>query len=182
MKPSLQGSIDYFCGVYSVINAIKKSCAKIHKFSYNEECMLYQHLIQNLIDNNLISEVLHNGSSFDIMQLYLFEAKKYMLEKYQIKIIYHRPFLYKNEMVKNIIRYIGYWLKKSNTSFIIRIKNKVIGDHWTVVSKYMPIAKKLKLFDSYSYEDINVKYCRLKDFSTRTYMLKEGIILLKAYK
>ncbi|MBE6453120.1 MAG: hypothetical protein E7012_06505 [Alphaproteobacteria bacterium] len=182
MKACTQGSIDYFCGIYSTINAVKKACQKIRKFSYKEDCLLYQYLMQKLIDRGLISEVLHYGSSFSIMKLYLSDAKEYMNKEYNIKITYRQPFAHKKQSFDYIAKYVWCWLKRRNNSVIIRLKNKTIGDHWTVVTKCLPILQKLKLFDSYSYKELNTKYCRLKDLSSRTYIMEEGVILIKVHK
>ena len=49
MKAYTQGEIDYFCGVYAVINACRQILKEKKYFSYNDGCLFYQHLMQYLI-------------------------------------------------------------------------------------------------------------------------------------
>lgn len=67
MKAYTQGEIDYFCGVYAVINACRQILKGKKYFSYNDGCLFYQHLMQYLIDAGKIGEVLHHGTDYDLI-------------------------------------------------------------------------------------------------------------------
>ena len=92
MKPYNQGNVDFFCGIYAVINACRYAGRKYHIFSFKEGCAFYQHMMQFLLDKGLFEEVLYHGSSFEIMQMYLEQACKYMYEHYRLRLFYKRPF------------------------------------------------------------------------------------------
>ncbi len=63
IKPYQQGTIDYFCAVYAVINAFRWVAKDLKKLSYAEGCLFYQYLISFLLKKGLFEEVLQHGTS-----------------------------------------------------------------------------------------------------------------------
>ena len=155
MKPYNQGNVDFFCGIYAVINACRYAGRKYHVFSFKEGCAFYQHMMQFLLDKGLFEEVLYHGSSFEIMQMYLEQARKYMYEHYRLRLFYKRPFTWMDVPVERA--------------------TKVIAKYLTVP---FPLSR-FKLFDSYLYPHLDVGSCRWERGKKCSYVPREGIIFVK---
>lgn len=179
MRPYNQGNIDFFCGIYAVINACRYAGRKYHIFSFKEGCEFYQYMMQFLIDKGLIEEVLHHGSSFEIMQMYLEEARKYMLEHYGLRLLFKRPFTWLDMPVKSATKVIARYLRQTNTASIIRFENKDCGDHWSMIKSVPSHLKKFMLFDSYLYPHLEVESCQWEKGKKCSYVPREGIIFIK---
>ncbi|MBO4626160.1 MAG: hypothetical protein J5679_02715, partial [Alphaproteobacteria bacterium] len=67
MKAYYQGEIDYFCGVYAIINSVRIASLGIHTFTYEESCAFFQHLITFLYNNDKFLSVLKHGTSNKLM-------------------------------------------------------------------------------------------------------------------
>lgn len=179
MKPYYQGNVDFFCGIYAVMNACRFAGRKYHTFTFREGCDFYQYMMQFLIDKNLLEEVLYHGSSFEIMQMYLAEAKRYMYEKYRLKMFYKRPFTWMDVPLKKASSIIAKYLRRDNTASIIRFENKDCGDHWSMIQKCPYPLSKFKLLDSYFYPHLEVDKCRWHKDKKCSYIPHEGIIFVK---
>lgn len=179
MKPYNQGNVDYFCGIYAVINACRYAGRKYHTFSFHEGCEFYQHMMQFLIDKGLIEEVLHHGSSFEIMQMYLETARAYLYDKYKLKLYYKRPFIWLDMPLTRAKNMIAKYLTRPNTASIIRFENKDCGDHWSMIHRCPFPLNKFKLLDSYFYPHLDVTSCRWSKDKNCSYVPREGIIFVK---
>lgn len=179
MKPYNQGNVDFFCGIYAVMNACRFAGRKYHTFTFNQGCEFYQHMMQFLINNNLLEEVLYHGSSFEIMQMYLAEARDYLHEKYGLKLYFKRPFLWVDMPVKQASSMIAKYLRRENTAAIIRFENKDCGDHWSMIQKCPYPLNKFKLLDSYLYPHLDINSCRWHKDKKCSYVPREGIVFVK---
>lgn len=156
MKAYTQGEIDYFCGVYAIINACRYMMRKERRFSYKDGCLFYQHMMEYLIDHEHIQEVLHHGTDYDLIMEFLAEAQKYVLKTFDYELSYSRPYAGTEKPLEEVTEEIGQYLKNDKTAYIIRLSNKEIGDHWSVVIEKTP-RNKFKLFDSYAYPAFDLK-------------------------
>ena len=179
MKAYYQGQIDYFCAIYAIINSTRIAAGSTHKFTYNQSVKIFQHLIQFLYDNDKFLEVLYHGTSMDLMNNLLQETKKYLLETYDIHLHFKRIISYKKSSVSQLGNYISEYLKRPHTSCIIRMNNKEIGDHWTVVQNRKLTF--LKLFDSYFYEQIDLSKSTLRPYKSDglNHIVRKNVILIK---
>ena len=152
---------------------------KYHIFSFKEGCEFYQYMMQFLIDKGLIEEVLHHGSSFEIMQMYLEEARKYMLEHYGLRLLFKRPFTWLDMPVKRATKVIAKYLRQTNTASIIRFENKDCGDHWSMIKSVPSHLKKFMLFDSYLYSHLEVETCQWEKGKNAAMCRVKALSLLK---
>lgn len=179
MKAYYQGQIDYFCGIYAIINATRIAAGKTHRFNYKQSCAFFQHLIQYLYDNNKFLDVLYNGTSLDLMDDLLAETRRYLKDVYNINFHFKRIIGNKKYSVSQLGDYINAYIKRANTSCVIRIYNEELGDHWTVAQKKTSTI--LKLFDSYFHKQIDLSAATLEPYRRDglNHIVREGVILIK---
>lgn len=180
MKAYNQGNVDFFCAVYAVINACRLAMRKHKKLDFFEGCAFYQHLMQALIDKGLIEEVLHQGSNYEVMQMLLEEARAYLYAKFELKLLFKRPFVCTSEPVSRVMSKVRTFLGRNNhVACVMRFFNTGVLDHWSVVRRGYGL--RLKLMDSYNYPEINVRACAWAPYRKdgKNYIAKEGIILIK---
>lgn len=180
MRAYYQGEVDFFCAVYAIINSVRLSAVKYRRFTFNEGCRFYQHMIQYLYDSNQFLEVLYHGTSFRLMDELLGVAKKYLYETYQLKLFHKRPLKFRDYPVKDVSRYIGDYLSRPGNSCIFRLHNKDVGDHWSVIRK-KAFSYKLRLFDSYFYKGIDVQKATWECYQNDglCHLAREGLIFIK---
>lgn len=197
MKAYLQGEVDYFCGVYAVVNACRRVLRGRKYFSYGDGCLFYQHLMQYLTDRGKISEVLHHGTDYDLILQLTEQGADYVLKTFGVRITFERPYDETAKTLETAADEIRSFLKDGGTSCIIRLNNKDVGDHWSVIEE-KTAGGKIKLFDSYAYGSFYLKKAvwlpenlSLKQTDNNptgappppkgtTYVAKRGLILLKA--
>lgn len=161
MKPYLQGEIDYFCGIYAVINACCYMAGKNKRpFSFVQSALFYQELIQYLLDNRLFEEILKQGTSYAILPKILQKAADILLFEKNIHLNFQA--LFKNTLLseRQAFEKIGSYLQTPGTACIFRLQNKTIGDHWTVMTTLSTKKSKIKMFDSYGLTSLSLKEIR----------------------
>lgn len=182
MKAYYQGEIDYFCGVYAIINAVRIAAQPVHDFTYHEGCLFFQHLVSFLYKNEKFLKVLHHGTSYQLMYELLAETKKYLFKQYRLKLHYKKLLSFSDLPDKNLWIYIQRYLREPNTSTILRLHNTALGDHWTVAQRQT--SNILKLFDSYFYPQINLKRTTFKPYKHDGlhHIQRPMIILIKIFE
>lgn len=199
MKAYTQGEVDYFCGVYAVINACRRVLRGTKHLSYNDGCLFYQYLMQYLIDQGKISEVLRHGTDYELILRLAEQGSDYVFKTFGVKITLDRPYDKTSKSPEAVTDEIASFLKRGGTSCIIRLNNGDVGDHWSVIEE-KTAGGKIKLFDSYAYGGFSVKKSvwlpedlKLKQTDDNptgvpkppkgmTYLTKCGLILLTAGK
>jgi hypothetical protein len=182
MKAYTQGEIDYFCAIYAIINSARFAAQAFHKFSFIESCRFYQHLMQYLYDRGELLNVLYHGTEYGLMDELLGAADKYLSEKYKIRLLWTHPFGGRDLSLTRAYLFIRKYLASSNASCIIRLNNRAVGDHWSVIEKLdSPF---FSLFDSYAYKGMDFKKSIWDDGQesadlAATRISKRGIILVK---
>ena len=179
-----QGSLDTFCGIYAVINAVGYAISDHKIFTYEEKCEFFKDLLQYLVDKKLINEVIDHGTSVKLEEKYLMLAKKHLKEKYNITLQWRKfssIHKWQHMRPRNMLFLLKKWVRKKN-SFIIRINTSKTGDHWTVFKKIK--FSQSYLVDSYHYLKLQltnlfwVPKCSDQVQKNKTYIMKEGIFLL----
>ena len=148
MKPYQQGAIDYFCGVYAVINAFRHAARGRAELSYTDGCAFYQYLITRLIKSDRFEEVLRHGTDAELLEKLLKKADGYVRREYGLKIDYSAPYADTDKDVLTAVEEIGKFLKQDGTAWLLRMNNKSLGDHWSVATTVCSDGK-VALFDSY---------------------------------
>jgi len=187
MKAYTQGEIDYFCGVYAIINSVRFAAAGFHKFTFHQSCEFYQHLVRWLYDRGEFLNVLDHGTSYELMDRMLAAANEYLVAKYKFRLLWTHPFSNRDLSLTRAYLFIKKYLAGDATSCLIRLDNRVVGDHWSVIENLnRPF---FNLFDSYSYAGMDFRHSLWDDgLSTptadpsATRINKNGIILIKAVK
>ena len=183
MKAYAQGQIDFFCAIYAIINGVRFAARDIRKFSYEESCEFYQIMMQYLYDRGEFLNVLHRGTEYALMDELLAAADRYLSAKYNIRLLFAHPFRNRDLSLTRAYLFIRKYLSRPQTSCIIRLNNRAIGDHWSVIEKLdSPF---FKLFDSYAYKGMDFKKSIWDDGNIpiskgTTRINKNGIILIKA--
>lgn len=179
MKAYYQGQIDYFCAIYAIINATRIAATATHRFNYKQSCAFFQHLIQYLYDNDKFIEVLYNGTSLDLMDDLLTETRQYLKDTYAMNFHFKKIIDNKKYSVTQLGDYISAYLKRANTSCVIRMYNEELGDHWTVAQNKKSTI--LKLFDSYFHKQIDLAETTLEPYRKDglNHIVRESIILIK---
>ncbi len=179
MKAFYQGQIDYFCAIYAIINATRIAAGAKPRFTYKQSCAFFQHLMQYLYDNDKFLEVLHHGTSLELMDDLLAETRKYLKQTYKINFHYKKVITYKKKSVSNLGNYINAYLKRPNTSCIIRMHSTEMGDHWTVAKNKQ--SSILNLFDSYFYKQIDLNQSTFRPYKRDklNHIVRKGVILIK---
>ncbi len=187
-KISYQGTLDTFCGVYAVINAVGVACSGFKIFTYMEKAVLFKYYLKYLLNENLMEQVIEHGTTCTLEEKYLRLAQKYMKEKYHI-LIQWRKFSslkrWRNLNFEKIFYILSRWIKRKNHSCIVRVDTPQTGDHWTVFKKVkFPMCY---VTDSYHFLKMNFiklawKTRRGKNKNKETQIMKEGIFFISAKK
>ncbi len=180
MQAYRQGEFESFSAVYAIINSVRLAAKPYHTFTFQESCAFYQAMIQYLSETSQLTDVLKNGTSFPIMRNLLEAARLYLLNTHGLKLFHKLPLKYRNYPIKNFATYIGRYVAKKGCSCVIRMHNKDVGDHWSVICK-KALSYKLKLFDSCAYPELDINKASWgggKNDDT-TSLSQEGVILIK---
>jgi len=182
MQPYRQGEIDFFCAIYAIINSARVACTRIRRLNFSESCEFYQHLMQHLYDRGEFINVLYHGTEYKLMDELLDAADKYLQNKYNIRLLYTHPFQYRDLSLSRAFLFIKKYLSGPGTSCIIRLDNRIVFDHWSVLNK--TDNKFFGLFDSYGYSGMDFKKSIWNSGTTvadknATLISKQGIILIK---
>lgn len=153
MKAFTQGYIDYFCGVYSCINAFRLAYRDTHEFKYEEGTAMYQHLLRTLIKDGTISEVVECGMRWEIMDTMLQAVDDFARQTYGVKVSYERPFADKQISFSGAIAQVNDYIKQPQAACMFRFYNSYIGDHWTVPKRIVNNGTQMRLFDSWNYDE-----------------------------
>ena len=182
---SYQGSLDYFCGIYAVINAIVFASSSFKVLTFKERCEFFQYITLYLLDKKILERVIRKGSSCALEEKYLILARKYMREKHHILVQWRKlsaVSMRKNLDCKDVSVVLRHWLKKKNHSCIVRVKTAKMGDHWTVFKKIkFPVCY---LLDSYHFFRLRLENFRWRSrtkakTNQEVQIMKQGIFLVR---
>lgn len=198
MKVYTQGQVDFFCGIYAVLNACRKAISKEYHFSYYGGCAFFRYLMQTVIDLGRMEELLHHGTNLDLMEHLLNAAVKYVFEKTGIRLVYDFPYKETTESVENVVQTLKEKIKKQDGASIVWIHNEETDEHWTTITDIK--TSHFKLMDSYDMPSLSIKTCcwlpeksickqrqREHMFYPRvpkgkTHLMKQGIIFISKAK
>lgn len=148
MKAYQQGTIDYFCGVYAIINAFRCAAQHQKELTYREGCLFYQRLIKFLIKKDCFKEVLCHGTDCALLADLLKKADRYTRKNFGLAMDFQTPYAKTKKSPQEVVNEIGDYLKQEQTAWIIRLNNRNLGDHWSVGTSVTHHGT-VNLFDSY---------------------------------
>ena len=195
MKAYIQGTVDYFCAVYAAMNACRAAARRQKRLTYDEGCTFYQHLIDFLLDNDLFRKMLHHGTDYETFERILNQAVAYMGEKHAVFLTWERPFAHTDAALPDLLNKVRAHLQRPETSCVLRIHSRAIGDHWTAAQSVG--RTKINLADSYGFDALpvdKIRYAPHKPVVVREdgaptgfqppkdsgiYLIKKGVFLIQ---
>lgn len=144
-----QGECDYFCCLYSIINAIPQMNEK--KIGYKSQIYVFNRLLEKLAAIGGLKNIEKNGVSHTKASQLIKTAQKILSDKYQIQTTVEQPF-HKQQL--DVIS-LETFLRNKNTAIILSISENGGMKHWTVIDKIK--GKELFLRDSWIYKKLNLK-------------------------
>lgn len=147
MKPFRQGVLDYTCGLYSVVNAIKlaaKSHKGLNRYTYEE---LYHHLVYELDRARNLSDAIQYGMNSPQISMLLRAAKEWLLEHEKIDLRWGKPYHTSKKLyLPSILTRMREHLEEGGS---VLVSIEFLSGHWTVIRKITPST--LMMFDSAGY-------------------------------
>lgn len=136
-QPFLQGRLDYFCGLYSIANSLKK----ITDRTFNQyQPTIFARLLEKLIDLKAIYNIERKGIACSTMQRLFPVLKRLLHNDYDIDIEVLQPFSNEYVTIDNIKEYLG----QKNSTVLLAIQQNRGMKHWSSVRS---INKKAIMFD-----------------------------------
>lgn len=158
LKPYRQGAFDGFCGVYSVINAMKL-IAKNGDGLGEEFCeLLFNALIRHATLKIGARRLIRSGTPHRLMRSFLRGSCDYVSRNRRLKPCIKRPFLREGRLpIDSVINLMRLDLAIQPCSFIVEIGG--VHSHWTVIRD---ISKaQVHLFDSDGLKVLNISELRM---------------------
>lgn len=144
-----QGSCDYFCSIYSIINGIQKMTHGT--FSYKNQIYIFNRLLEKLAAIGGLKNIEQRGVSYTTALQLIKNTQKILLDKYQFKITINQPFHHQNITATHLKPY----LTTKNTAIIFTISENNGMKHWSVLNKIKK--DKIILNDSWVYKSIKLQ-------------------------
>ena len=157
MKVYAQGEVDFFCGVYAVLNACRRAISRDYHFSYYGGCAFFRHLMQSVIADGKMEELLHHGTNIELMVFLLDKAVDYIRLKTGIELTYHFPYIDTELSVSEMARDLGEKLKTNASACILWMHDNEVDEHWTTVMSKS--GRRFRLLDSYNVPYLDIENC-----------------------
>ena len=158
LKPYRQGAFDGFCGVYSVINAMKLIAKNGDGFG-EEFCeLLFNALIRHATLKIGVKRLIRSGTPHRLMRSFLRGSCAYVSRNRKLKPCVKRPLLGQGRLsIDRVINLMRLELAIQPCSFIVEIGG--VHSHWTVIRD---ISKaQVQLFDSDGLKVLNISELRM---------------------
>jgi hypothetical protein len=158
MKPYRQGAFDGFCGVYSVINAMKLIAKNGDGFG-EEFCeQLFNALIRHATIKIGVRRLIRSGTPHRLMRSFLRGSSDYVSRHRKLKPCFRRPMLRQGRLsIDSVLLIMRRELAIQPCSFIVEIGG--VHSHWTVIRD---ISKaQVHLFDSDGLKVLNISELRM---------------------
>ena len=158
LKPYRQGAFDGFCGVYSVINAMRLIAKNADGFG-EEFCeLLFNALIRHATLKIGVKRLIRSGTPHRLMRSFLRGSCDYVSRNRRLKPCVKRPLLRRGRLsIDRVIDLMRLELAIQPCTFIVEIGG--VHSHWTVMRG---ISKaQVQLFDSDGLKVLNISELRM---------------------
>lgn len=146
-QPYLQGWLDYYCGLYSIANSLRK----ITDRSFNKyQTAVFARLVEKLIDLKAIYNIERKGIASSTMQRLFPCLRRLLQDDYDIHIEVSQPFSNKYVSLDDIREYLG----QKNTAVLLAIQQNRGMKHWSSVRSINK--KTIKFDDSWVWSSLNL--------------------------
>lgn len=184
MQAYHQGTIDFFCAIYAIINASRLLLNDVNiRFSYERGCHFYQHMMSYLHEKGHFINVLTGGTDYPLMDELLQEASKYLAKHYHYELTFSYPFHRKKTKIADLMQQVEAFFNQPGQACIMRYHNFVEGDHWNVPRIITKNTHVLKFWDrietTFQVEELTLKPYKRDGL---THLAKRGVIYLTLQK
>ncbi|MEQ1521987.1 MAG: hypothetical protein ABL936_12025 [Aestuariivirga sp.] len=157
-KPYRQGAFDGFCGVYSVINAMKLIAKNGDGFG-EEFCeLLFNALIRHATLKIGARRLIRSGTPHRLMRSFLRGSCDYVSRNRKLKPCVKRPLLREGRLsIDSVIDIMRRELAAQRCAFIVEIGG--VHSHWTVIRSIS--RAQVQLFDSDGLNVLNISELRM---------------------
>ena len=158
LKPYRQGTFDGFCGVYSVINAIKLISKNGDGFG-EEFCeLLFNALIRHATLKIGARRLIRSGTPHRLMRSFLRGSCDYVSRNRRLKPCINRPLLREGRLsIARVIDIMRREFIAQRCAFIVEIGG--VHSHWTVIRGISNA--QVQLFDSDGLKVLNISELRM---------------------
>jgi len=124
-----QGELDSLCGIYAVINAVRKAARNYQSLDLDDCVWFFTELIKTLDANDSLRRAVIDGlSSRDLSQL-LGATNELLQRRFKASLTYHRPFWGRpNIGLKGLRQLICAQEQETATAMLV-----AFSDHWSVI-------------------------------------------------
>lgn len=158
LKPYRQGAFDGFCGVYSIINAMRLIASTSDGLGEEFCDRLFNAIIRHATLRIGLRRLVKNGTPQWLMRSFLRGSCDFVGRHRKLKPTVQRPLLQKGRLsIENVLRIMRQELAVQRCSFIVEIGG--VHSHWTVIRD---IGKaQVQLFDSDGLKVLNISELRM---------------------
>ena len=158
LKPYRQGAFDGFCGVYSVINAMRLIARNADGFG-EEFCeQLFNALIRHATLKIGVKRLIKSGTPHRLMRSFLRGSCDYVSQHRKMKPCLQRPLMRQGRLsIDNVLFIMRQKLSVQPCSFIVEIGG--MHSHWTVIRGIS--RAQVHVFDSDGLKVLNISELRM---------------------
>lgn len=145
-RAMFQGDLDSLCGLYAVINAVRKAAKDIQPIRGKDCIWLFNRLIAMLDkEKNTLRCAVTDGLTQRDLSRVLAATNELVQKRFKATLSYHRPFWHKpNVGLKTLCRLVAAHEREPATAVLVGF-----SEHWSVIDSMTRSG--LKLLDSSNY-------------------------------
>lgn len=183
LKPYRQGAFDGYCGVYSVINAMKLIANNGDGFG-EEFCeLLFNALIRHATLKIGVRRLIRSGTPHRLMRSFLRGSCAYVSRNRKLKPCVKRPLLGQGRLsIDKVIDLMRREFAAQRCAFIVEIGG--VHSHWTVIRSIS--RAQVQLFDSDGLNVLNISELRMSyerpDPRAKHWLVAGSIFMMKRSK
>jgi hypothetical protein len=173
-EPYQQGELDYFCGLYAIINALRLGVAPVRPLSTVECSQLFRHGLAYLNERGRLPSCRRSGLAVRLWHRLAAELAAEASIKTALRIPISRPFSKaRRPTLGEVLALIETMInERSPVLLLLEATNR----HFTVVSGYT--RTRLRLFDSSGQSWINRSSCDTSDDADALYQIHAASLIV----
>jgi len=173
-----QGDLDFLCGLYAVVNAVRHTLGPCAPFGGRDCLWLFGRLAEQLHKDRSLARALVRGMTAVQIGLLLREGRRLVAARHGFTFDYTRPLARAPvRRIPQLKRFVRRALARPGTAVLMRFT-----DHWSVVRRVTPAG--LRLLDSAGYhrvrdDDLLLRRPRRPADRDKDYVVPSTIYLLR---
>ena len=171
-----QGELDYLCGLYAVINAVRHTIGPVRRFGGSECLWLFDELVGELARRRLLAPTMMMGMNQRHVGVLLRTSQAVIASQFGFSFSVRKPFHRRSQVSR---RHIMATIRQHQNAGAVLIG---LGMHWSVVEAVTPAG--LRLLDSFKYRHVHFRRLivgrpRHPDQEERDWILPSSLHLLQ---